>query len=58
MVISSKKRVYQNINHEMVLLYWNIGRIIIDIQDGKKHAKYDDRTLEKLSAKLTEEFGR
>lgn len=58
MVISSKKRVYQNINHEMVLLYWNIGRIIINIQDGKKHAKYDDRTLEKLSAKLTEEFGK
>lgn len=58
LVISSRKRVYKNINYEMVLLYWNIGRIIIDIQDGRKHAKYDDRTLEKLSVRLIEEFGK
>lgn len=42
----------------MILLYWNIGRIIIDIQEGKKYAKYDDKTLERLSTKLTSEFGK
>lgn len=57
LVISSRHRVYKNINYEMVLLYWNIGRIIINIQDGNRRAKYDDKTLEKLSVRLTNEFG-
>ena len=41
----------------MLYLYWNIGKIIVDIQDGEKRAKYGDKILEKLSLKLTIEFG-
>lgn len=58
LVISSRKRVYSTVNTEMLNLYWNIGRIIIRIQDGDNRAGYGDMLLEKLSLKLTNEFGK
>lgn len=42
----------------MLNLYWHIGKIIIEIQDDDERAKYGDEILEKLSIKLTNEFGR
>ena len=42
----------------MLNLYWNIGKIILEIQDGEKRAKYGDNVLEKLADKLIKEFGR
>ena len=42
----------------MLNLYWHIGKIIIEIQDGDERAKYGNEILEKLSIKLTNEFGR
>ena len=46
------------INTELVLLYWNIGRIIKSdiLQDTK--AEYDKQTVEGLSNRLVSEFGR
>jgi len=42
----------------MLNLYWNIGKIIMEIQQGNERAAYGDAVLEKLSEKLTNEFGK
>ena len=42
----------------MLNLYWNIGKIIMEIQQGDERASYGDAVLDKLSIKLTNEFGK
>lgn len=58
LVISSRNRVYTTVNTEMLKLYWNIGKAIMEIQQGDERASYGDAVLEKLSQKLTNEFGK
>ena len=58
LVINSRNKVYQTVNTEMLNLYWNIGKAIMEIQQGDKRASYGDAVLEKLSQKLTDEFGK
>lgn len=58
LIINSRNNIYRTVNTEMVSLYWNIGKIIIQIQDGKERASYGDTIIEKLSLKLIEEFGK
>ena len=58
LVINSRNKVYQTVNTEMLNLYWNIGKAIMEIQQGDERASYGDAVLEKLSQKLTNEFGK
>lgn len=58
LVISSRNKIYSVVNTEMLNLYWNIGKAIMDIQQGDERANYGDYVLEKLSEKLTAEFGK
>ena len=58
LVISSRNRVYTTVNTEMLNLYWNIGKAIMEIQQGDERASYGETVLEKLSHKLTAEFGK
>ena len=58
LVNNSKNKIYAAVNVEMLNLYWNIGKIIMNIQDGETRAKYGDNVIDKLSIKLTKEFGR
>ena len=58
LVVNSRNRVYATVNTEMLNLYWNIGKIIMEIQQGNERATYGDAVLEKLSKKLTNEFGK
>lgn len=58
LVVNSRNKVYTTVNIEMLKLYWNIGKIIMEIQQGDERAKYGDSILEKLSEKLTNEFGK
>lgn len=58
LVISSRNKVYSVVNTEMLNLYWNIGKAIMNIQQGDERANYGDYVLEKLSEKLTAEFGK
>ena len=53
LVINSREKVYATVNIEMLNLYWNIGKIIIKIQDGKRRAKYGDYVLQEISERLT-----
>lgn len=58
LVINSRNKVYSTVNTEMLNLYWNIGKIIMEIQHGNERASYGNTVLEKLSEKLTKEFGK
>ena len=58
LVINSRNKVYQTVNTEMLNLYWNIGKAIMEIQQGDERASYGDAVLDKLSQKLTNEFGK
>lgn len=58
LINSSRNRVYSTVNTEMLNLYWSIGKIIMEIQQGDERATYGDAVLEKLSEKLTNEFGK
>ena len=54
----ARKRVYRNIQSEMVLSYWQIGRMIVKKQGGNPKANYGDGLIKELSAKLTKDFGK
>ena len=58
LINNSRNRVYSTVNTEMLSLYWNIGKIIMEIQQGNERASYGDSVLNKLSQKLTAEFGK
>ena len=58
LVNNSRNKVYSAVNTEMLNLYWNIGKIIMEIQHGDERASYGKAVLQKLSKKLTDEFGR
>lgn len=53
----ARKRVYRNIQNEMVLAYWQIGKMIVEKQGGKERAKYGDGLIKELSVRMTEDFG-
>jgi len=58
LIIDSRNNIYRTVNVEMLSLYWNIGKIIMEIQEGKERASYGEKILENVSIKLTEEFGK
>lgn len=57
LINESKNRIYISVNTEILNLYWNIGKIIIEIQNGENRAKYGKNVLKDLSMRLTKEFG-
>ena len=58
LVEESRNRVYKTVNTEMIKLYWNIGKMIIEKQSGNKKAKYNDYITKELSIRLTTAFGK
>ncbi|MFN9727485.1 YhcG family protein [Acidovorax sp.] len=58
LLLSVRSQVRQSVNTAMVQTYWQIGRLIVeDEQGGEKRAAYGRRVLEDLSKRLTDEFG-
>ncbi len=54
----ARGNVVRAVNSYMVLAYWLIGREIVqELQGGKVRAKYGERVVEDLSARLTERYG-
>ncbi len=58
LIINSRNKVYQTVNTEMLNLYWNIGKAIMEMQQGDERASYGDAVLERLAQRLTAEFGK
>lgn len=55
----ARKTVVQNINQTMVLTYFEIGRMIIEEeQGGQERAGYGKQLLKELSERLNSEFGK
>ena len=42
LVINNRNKVYQTVNTEMLSLYWNIGKAIMEIQQGDERARYQN----------------
>ena len=56
---SAKSNVVRTINQTMVTTYFEIGRMIVEEeQGGKERAEYGAQLLKELSKVLTKEFGR
>ncbi|PKN00586.1 MAG: cytoplasmic protein [Elusimicrobia bacterium HGW-Elusimicrobia-2] len=54
----ARRKVAASINHEMVLLYWNIGKAIKEEIMKSARAGYGKQVIQLLSAKLTEKYGK
>ena len=58
LVTASRTRIASTINTTMVYTYYEIGRYIVeDEQGGKSRAKYGKSVLKGISKRLTERFG-
>jgi hypothetical protein len=58
-LIQARGRALRAINTEMVVSYWQIGRLIIEEeQQGEVRAEYGKRLIQELSIKLKDEFGK
>lgn len=55
---AARKKAYAAVNFAMVEAYWEIGRSIVEEQDGKERAEYGEALLQGLAARLTEDFGK
>ncbi|HEY1171955.1 MAG TPA: PDDEXK nuclease domain-containing protein [Verrucomicrobiae bacterium] len=55
----SRRAVARSVNCLMTATYWEVGRRIVEFeQGGKKRAEYGDELLERLAKDLTERHGR
>lgn len=58
-IYQARQNVVKSVNHEMIHAYCNIGRRIVEIeQKGELRAKYGENLIERLSERLSREFGR
>ena len=48
LIINSRNKVYTTVNTEMLNLYWNIGKAIMEIQQGNERARFSKRNLERM----------
>jgi hypothetical protein len=58
LIKQSRKKVAAVINQEMVLLYWNIGKIIKEKIIRSDRAEYGKQILQSLSGELTLKYGK
>jgi predicted nuclease of restriction endonuclease-like (RecB) superfamily len=58
LLVAAKIQVRQTVNTVMVQTYWQVGRLIVEQeQGGEKRAAYGARALEELGQRLSSEFG-
>ena len=55
---NSKKNLVTVVNSEMIVLYWNVGRIIKTEILKYDKAEYGKSIISTLSKELTQEYGR
>lgn len=58
LIARSKEQVATAVNSVLVLLYWQIGRRILQNVLRNQRAEYGAEIAQTLSAQLTEEFGK
>ncbi len=45
-------------NQDTLTNYWNIGRLIVEAQGGKKRAKYGNELIKAWAVEFTERYGK
>lgn len=55
-VLMNEEQYYEEIEH-LVTTYWNIGKILVEAQEGFSRAKYGNELIKKWSVKLTKLYG-
>ena len=45
-------------NNDLVITYWNVGKLIVEAQGGSSRAKYGNELIKKWSIRLTKLYGR
>ena len=56
---SARRASVRSVNAVMTVTYWEIGRRIVEYeQGGRKRAEYGAELIDRLSADLTQRFGR
>ncbi|MCQ4635735.1 PDDEXK nuclease domain-containing protein [Anaerovorax odorimutans] len=55
---SARHKVYSTANFAMVEAYWEIGKAIVEKQDGSSKAEYGSGLLKALSKQMTKDFGK
>lgn len=57
-ISSSKEQAIRAVDNERVLMYWNIGkRILEEEQEGKERAVYGEYLIKTLAENLEPEYG-
>ena len=57
-IISSRKKIAYEVNNNMLIAYWNVGRIIVENeQNGNIKAEYGKQILKELSKELKKILG-
>jgi hypothetical protein len=57
-IASSKERAIRSVDTERMLMYWQIGKVILEEeQEGKERAGYGDFLIKSLSKLLQPQFG-
>lgn len=55
--ISKKRRIIEE-NYDTLNNYWNIGKLIVEAQGGKIHAKRGEELIKKWSIQFTKKYGK
>ena len=55
---TARNRVYTSANCAMVQAYWNIGKCIVEQQEGEDRAEYGAQLIKELSKQLAADFGK
>jgi len=55
--INKKRRILEE-NYDILNNYWNIGRLLVEVQGGSSHARRGDKLIEKWSIEFTKDYGK
>ena len=55
---TARSKAYSAVNFVMVEAYWEIGKSIVESQDGNPTAEYGTKLIEELSKQMTADFGK
>lgn len=55
---SARQKVYSTANSAMVEAYWEIGKAIVEKQEGNQKSEYGSRLLKLLAKQMTQDFGK
>ncbi|CAN5628214.1 hypothetical protein BH09BAC4_BH09BAC4_23320 [soil metagenome] len=57
-ISQSRESAARSINHALALMYWHIGRLIVeDEQHGQERATYGKALIKNLSTQLVADYG-